>query len=86
MDRLTLNELLPGERARVRICVGDGPVFQRLCEMGFVEGAPLRMVRFAPFGDPVEIVLNGCHLSLRRSEAAMVDVERLNGLPSRRGP
>jgi ferrous iron transport protein A len=74
---LTLDELKPGERARVRGCRGDGPAFQRLCEMGFVEGAPLRVVRFAPFGDPVEVEIRDCHLSLRKAEAAMVQVERL---------
>jgi ferrous iron transport protein A len=73
---LTLNDLKPGERALVQRCVGRGAVFQRLCEMGFVEGSRLRLVRHAPFGDPIEVELEGCHLSLRRAEAAMVLVNR----------
>ena len=76
MPRLALSDLKPGDRARVRNCLGDGPVFQRLSEMGFVEGAILRMVRFAPFGDPIEVELQDCHLSLRKAEAAMILVER----------
>ncbi len=76
---MTLSELKPGERARVQTCLGDGPVYQRLCEMGFVEGAPLRLVRFAPFGDPVEVEIFDYHLSLRKAEAAMIEVERTLG-------
>lgn len=72
----TLSELRPGDQARVRGCVGDGAVFQRLCEMGFVEGTPLRVVRFAPLGDPMEVALGDYHVSLRKSEAAMVQVTR----------
>jgi len=82
---LTLGDLRPGDRARVRSCVGEGPTYQRLCEMGFVEGAPLRLVRCAPFGDPVEVELRDYHLSLRRAEAAMIQVERLPAAEARRG-
>ena len=77
--RVTLDQLQPGERARVKACLGEGPVFQRLCEMGLVEGVHLRLVRFAPFGDPLQLELDNYQLSLRKSEAAMIRVERLNG-------
>lgn len=73
---VTLNELRPGEIARVAGCAGEGAVFQRLCEMGFVAGAELRVVRYAPFGDPMEVELDNYHLSLRKAEARMVQVER----------
>ena len=70
-----LSHLVPGDQARVRGCHGEGAVFQRLCEMGFVEGAELRVVRLAPLGDPMEVEIQNYHLSLRRSEAQMVHVE-----------
>jgi len=73
---VTLKDLRPGERARVLCCRGSGSVFQRLCEMGFIEGAPLRMVRYAPLGDPIEVELSDYHLSLRKAEAGMIEVER----------
>ncbi len=44
--------------------------------MGFVEGTSLRVVKFAPFGDPLEVEINSYHLSLRKAEAAMVEVTR----------
>jgi Fe2+ transport system protein FeoA len=43
--------------------------------MGFVEGASVRLVRLAPFGDPLEVEIHGYHLSLRKSEAEMVLVD-----------
>lgn len=78
MRRLTLSDLKPGERARVQSCLGEGATFQRLCEMGFVEGASLRLVRYAPFGDPLEVELHDYHLSLRKAEASMIQVERMS--------
>ena len=45
-----------------------------MCELGFVEGATVRMIRYAPFGDPLEVEIGGCHLSLRKSEAAGIEV------------
>ncbi len=73
----TLKDLGPGETGRVCSCSGDGGVFQRLCEMGFVEGASLRVVRYAPLGDPMEVEIDNYHLSLRKAEAAMVEVTRV---------
>ncbi|HVR74120.1 MAG TPA: FeoA family protein [Planctomycetota bacterium] len=81
---LTLMDLKPGERAEVRKCLGEGSIFQRLCEMGFVEGALLRLVRYAPLGDPLEVEIHGYHLSLRKAEAAKILVDRLPHLSGRR--
>jgi ferrous iron transport protein A len=71
----TLEDLRPGERGRIKGLRGEGSTFQRLCEMGFIEGAPIRLVRLAPFGDPLEVEIQGYHLSLRKAEAAMVLID-----------
>lgn len=72
----TLAELLPGQKARIVKIVGKETwVRQRLMEMGLVSGAELELERFAPLGDPIEINLQGQHLSLRQAEAAMLLVE-----------
>jgi Fe2+ transport system protein FeoA len=76
MPELTLDCLKPGDCAVVKSCLGEGAVFQRLCEMGFVEGVPLRVVRYAPLGDPMQVELYGYHVSLRKSEAASIQVVR----------
>ncbi|HMD61214.1 MAG TPA: FeoA family protein [Opitutaceae bacterium] len=48
----------------------------RLREMGLLAGTRVTLVRCAPFGDPLEIKVRGYHLTLRKSEAAHVMVER----------
>lgn len=72
---VTLDRLRPGDTGRVSHCEGSGATFQRLCEMGFVRGASLRVIRHALFGDPMVIEIQNYHLSLRRAEARMVNVE-----------
>ncbi len=77
MLKTTLDTLRPGDHGVVQSLAGDGPVVQRLAEMGVVQGAHCSVVRFAPLGDPIEIVLDGYHLSLRRKEAQHVWIERV---------
>lgn len=74
---ITLDRLKPGQRAVIRTVRGEGPLAQRLLEMGLLAGEAVRMVRVAPAGDPLEIEILGYSLSLRRNEAAAVDVEHV---------
>lgn len=71
----TLDTLKPGDEAVVRQLQGEPDVAERLMEMGLIVGTPLKVVKFAPLGDPLEIVMRGYHLTLRRAEAAGVVVE-----------
>ncbi len=73
---IQLSELLPGEEATVVRVGAQGAIRQRLIEMGFVRGAHLRLERLAPLGDPMELVIKGYHLSLRREEGACITVAR----------
>lgn len=74
---MTLDELKPGERARIIEVRGDDEAADRLMEMGLVESTELKLVKFAPLGDPIEIALRGYHLTLRKSEAKNVEVEKI---------
>lgn len=71
----TLSDLQAGDEARVLELQGDVEAAHRLMEMGLLPGTPIKVVRFAPLGDPVEITVRGYHLSLRRAEAAGIVVE-----------
>ena len=73
----SLDQLVVGQRACVEAIAGQDAIVQRLYEMGLVEGAQIEVVRFAPLGDPVEIRLQDYRLSLRRHEAARVQVRLL---------
>jgi Fe2+ transport system protein FeoA len=56
--------------------VGGPPAFRRrLLEMGFLKGVLLTVEKYAPLKDPLEVVIKGCHVSLRVEEAAEIAVE-----------
>ena len=70
-----LSQLLPGMSATVVQLQAKGAIRQRLLEMGFIRGATLKVEKLAPMGDPMELVLKGYHLSLRRDEGACILVQ-----------
>lgn len=73
----TLGELRMGECAKVAgYREGGGSYRRKLLAMGVTPGTRMEVVRVAPMGDPVEIRVRGCCLSLRKDEAAAVHVER----------
>lgn len=75
MERIrTLSNVLPGENAVVSSIKGENGVTRRLMEMGVVPGVSVRIVKTAPFGDPIELRLLGYSLAIRRSEADAVEV------------
>ena len=70
----SLAHLPVGVEARVISVNGSSAVARRLMEMGVVPGAPVRVIKTAPLGDPLEIRVRGYHLALRRSEAQTISV------------
>ncbi|MEY4939754.1 MAG: hypothetical protein RIQ93_1489 [Verrucomicrobiota bacterium] len=72
---MKLSELAVGATAVVRSFPKTGGAFVRLREMGLLAGTPVKLIRAAPLGDPLEIKLRGYHLTLRKSEAEHVLVE-----------
>lgn len=74
VKRKTLSDLAPGAEVCVAAVNGTGLISRRLQEMGVVPGVSVRIVKTAPFGDPLEIRLLGYNLALRRSEAQMIEV------------
>jgi ferrous iron transport protein A len=72
---IKLSELAIGATATVREFPKAGGAFVRLREMGLLTGTRLTLVRAAPLGDPIEIKVRGCRLTLRKSEAEHVLVE-----------
>lgn len=70
----TLLDLRPGETARIIKIRGRGHFRRRLMEMGFVKGKEITLVKSAPLQDPLEYKIMGYHVSLRQSEARLVEV------------
>jgi Fe2+ transport system protein FeoA len=75
MPMRTLDKLDVNEAGIVASIDGVGHAQQRLLEMGVSTGAAIQVTRFAPLGDPMEVFVRGFHLSLRKSEAALVYLE-----------
>ena len=71
---MRLPEVEMGSSASVVTVHGKGTVSRRLMEMGLVPGVRVRVVKSAPFGDPIEIRLRGYSLALRINEAEAVEV------------
>lgn len=74
----TISELKVGDRAKVAGFTETGRGYRRkLLTMGLTPGAEITVARIAPMGDPVEIRVRGFSLSLRKEEAAALNVEKL---------
>jgi len=67
-------ELSVGEIGRVTQIAGTDEVSRRLLEMGVTPGVEIRRIGAAPLGDPLEFELRGYRLSLRKAEAAHVEL------------
>jgi ferrous iron transport protein A len=70
-----LSDLKPGQRgAIVQVC--GNPEFRlRMMEMGFIKGTEIQVVKYAPLSDPIEFVIKGYHVTLRREQAADILME-----------
>ena len=77
MAMRTLDQLMPKETGVISSLSGVGDTQQRLLEMGVSDGAEVEVLRFAPLGDPMEIYVRGFHLTLRKSEAALVRLDEV---------
>ncbi len=72
----TLYDLENGDEGIILKIKGRGQFRQRLSEMGFVVGKKVSVIRKAPLGDPIEYKIMGYHISLRNSEAQLIEVDR----------
>ena len=72
---MTLGELKEGQSCLVEEVGGKGALRQHLLDMGIIPGAKIKIVKFAPMGDPVEIRIHGYELSLRLDDADKIKVK-----------
>jgi ferrous iron transport protein A len=77
VSMLSLDQLRVGQRGCIEAIDGSDAIVQRLLEMGLLEGEELEVIGVAPLGDPMEIRLRDYRLSLRRSEAARIQVHEV---------
>lgn len=70
----TLGEVAVGDTATIVKLHGEGALRRHLMDLGLIRGTQFKVVKVAPLGDPVEISVRGYELSIRKEEAAIVEV------------
>jgi len=70
----TLKEVKCGETVRVVRLAGTGALKRRIMDMGIIKGTDIYVRKVAPLGDPIEVTVRGYELSLRKDEAANIEV------------
>ena len=70
----TLRQSQIGETVKIVKVHGEGAVKRRIMDMGLTKGTGVHVRKVAPLGDPIEITVRGYELSIRKDEAALVEV------------
>jgi ferrous iron transport protein A len=73
---MTLREVSIGDTVTVVKLHGEGAVKRRIMDMGITKGVEIYVRKVAPLGDPIEVTVRGYELSIRKDDAAMVEVKK----------
>ncbi|MBQ6339223.1 MAG: ferrous iron transport protein A [Kiritimatiellae bacterium] len=71
---MTLQEARIGATMKIVRLNGTGPVKRRIMDMGLTKGTEVVVRKIAPLGDPIELTVRGYELSIRKDEAAAIEV------------
>ena len=72
---MLLSEMKEGQTARIDNVGGNSALRRRILEMGIIKGTEIYIEKYAPLKDPLEMIIKGCHISLRVEEAANITVD-----------
>lgn len=72
---MTLKDAAIGKTVTVLKLNGEGALKRRIMDMGITKGVKITIRKVAPLGDPLELTVRGYELSLRKSDAALIEVE-----------
>lgn len=71
----TLKTVKIGDTVKVKRLHGEGALKRRIMDMGITKGVEIYVRKVAPLGDPIEITVRGYELSLRKSDAELIEIE-----------
>ena len=74
-DSVSLASLSPGQKGKITALDLHGAQKGRVMEMGLTAGTTIEVIKVAPMGDPVQYKVRGGHISLRKAEAALIQVQ-----------
>jgi ferrous iron transport protein A len=72
---MTLDKLPIGQSAVIQTVGGEGALRCRLLDMGLIPGTRVEIIKVAPLGDPLELMVRGYSLSIRKEDARKIEVE-----------
>lgn len=75
---MTLDELKIGDRGKILKVNGEGALRKRLLDMGLTPKTVVKVIKTAPLGDPIELMLRGYELTLRKDDCRKIDVKPLS--------
>jgi len=78
---MVLSDIPIGQVVQVEHVSGEGSVRRRLMELGLVPGTRVELLRVAPLGDPIELLVRGASLSIRKAEASAIMVQSPERVP-----
>lgn len=70
----TLEEVGCGETVKVAAVHGEGALRRRIMDMGITKGCDIHVLNVAPLGDPIEVLVRGYKLSIRKKDASTIEV------------
>ena len=71
----TLGDVAVGDGSTIIKLHGEGALRRHLMDLGLIKGTQFKVVKVAPLGDPIQITVRGYELSIRKEEAAIVEVQ-----------
>lgn len=71
----TLKDIAVGKSTKIIKLHGEGALRRRIMDMGLTKGTDIHVRKVAPLGDPMELTVRGYELSLRKSDALLIEVE-----------
>lgn len=78
---MTLKDLQIGQSAVITQIGGEGALRQHFLDMGLIPDATVTLVKYAPMGDPMELIVHGYDLTLRLADSAQISVRRVDNKP-----
>lgn len=70
----TLRDAKIGATVTVTKINGEGAVKRRIMDMGITKGVAVKIIKVAPLGDPIELLVRGYELSIRKADADMIEI------------
>lgn len=82
---MTICDLEIGQSAVISAVGGEGALRQHFLDMGLIPGIEVTLIKYAPMGDPMELMVSGYSLTLRLADAARIDITNVHEHPGGRG-